>query len=208
MDAVAQFVIDAAASPWLYPFVFLLTVSDAFLVIVPSETVVVALGALATSTGEPQLWILIPVAALAAIVGDTLTYALGRRIGVTRFGWMRRPKVVAVLEWASRALDRRAASVLLTARFIPFGRIAVNLTAGATGFTYRRFLGLTAIAGVGWAIYNTLVGALFGTVFGDNPVLAVVVSVVVAIGIGLVIDLVTESRAKRRARGVSRPEHP
>ena len=204
--------IAAAASPWLFPIVFALTVSDAFLVVVPSETVIVALGALATSTGQPNLAILLPVAALAAILGDSLTYALGRAIGVSRFGWMRRARVAAVLGWAARALDRRAASVLLTARFIPFGRIAVNLTAGATAFPYRRFLGLTAIAGVGWALYNTLIGAVFGRLFGNNPVIAVVVSVVVAVSIGLVIDLITEKRAKARRvpheNGVSRPERP
>ena len=216
MEAIAQLVIDAAGSPWVYPIVFLLTISDAFLVIAPSEIVVVALGSLATSTGQPQLGILLPVVALAAVIGDTLTYAVGRRIGITRFAWMRSPRVLPVLGWAARALDRRAASVLLTARFIPFGRIAVNLTAGATNFPYRRFLGLTAIAGVCWAIYNTVVGALFGRLLGDNPVLAVATSVVVAIAIGLLIDAITGTVRARRGHtdsgehsgGVSPPEQP
>ena len=44
--------LDLASSPWLYPLVFALVVGDAFLVVLPSETVVVALGALAGATGS------------------------------------------------------------------------------------------------------------------------------------------------------------
>ena len=60
------------ASPWLYLALFGLVVGDAFLVVLPSETVVVALGAMAASTGEPNLLIVLPVAALGAVVGDSL----------------------------------------------------------------------------------------------------------------------------------------
>lgn len=152
MEAIARFVIATAASPWLYPFVFLLTVGDAFLV--------------------------------------------GRRLRVSWAKRTRLKKVQRVLGWAAHSLERRPASVLLTARFIPFGRIAVNLTAGATGCDYRRFAGLTAIAGVGWASYNVRVGAVFGRLLGDNPLLAVAASVVVAVGVGMIIDLVIPRRAR------------
>jgi membrane-associated protein len=203
MDAViadiTAFVLAFAASPWIYPLTFGLTVLDAFLVVVPSETVVVSLGALAASSGQPLLWILGPVAALAAMIGDSLTFAIGRSIGGHRPRWMRRPRIAAALDWAGRALDRRAVVVLLTARFVPFGRIAVNLTAGATGFRYRRFVLLTAIAGCAWAAYNIGIGALFGRVFADVPLLAVVVSIVVAIGVGIAADAVSSRISGRRA---------
>jgi membrane protein DedA with SNARE-associated domain len=202
MDEIADAALQLASSPWVYAVVFLLTVLDAFFIIVPSETVVVALGALALSTGSPQLGILIPVAALAAIAGDSLTFWLGRVVGVHRFGWMRRPRVARVVAWAARSLDERAAAVLLTARFVPFGRVAVNLTAGSTGFRYRRFLFLTTIAGICWAGYNTLVGALFGAWFGGNPVLAVAVSVAVALALGVSVDRITARIAAVRSPGV------
>lgn len=199
MEQLTEAVIAVASSPWIYPIVFLLTVGDAFLVIVPSETVVVALGALAIAGGEPSLWLLVPVAALAAMVGDSLCFAVGRGVGLTRYGWMRRPGIVRAFSWAAKALDRRAAAVLLTARFIPYARIAVNLTAGATGFRYRRFLVLTAIAGLCWALYNTVIGALVGAWLGANPLIAVAVSVVIAIALGLLVDRLTSVIARRRA---------
>ncbi|GAB3606505.1 hypothetical protein GCM10027413_19140 [Conyzicola nivalis] len=188
MEQITDATLLLAASPWVYVVVFLLTVLDAFFIVVPSETVVVALGALALSTGSPDLTILIPVAAVAATIGDSLTFWLGRVVGLVRFAWMRRPRVARVLGWAARSLDDRAAAVLLTARFVPFGRIAVNLTAGASGFRYSRFLALTAVAGVCWASYNALVGALFGAWFEGNPLLAVAMSVAVALVLGVLVD--------------------
>jgi membrane-associated protein len=200
MDLLTDAALETASSPWIYLVVFVLTVLDAFLVVVPSETVIVALAALSLSAGSPDLALLVPVAAVAAVIGDSLTFWVGRTLGVTRFRWMRRPRVVRVLAWAARSLDQRAAVVLLTARFVPFGRIAVNLAAGATGFRYPRFLALTAIAGVCWAIYNVLVGALFGTLFEGRPVLAVAVSVVVAVGLGALVDRASTIAARRRNR--------
>ena len=200
MEQIADAALNLASSPWVYVVVFLLTVLDAFLIVVPSETVVVALGALALSTGAPNLAILIPVAGVAAVLGDSLTFWLGRAVGLQRFGWMRRPRVIRVLAWARHALDQRAAAVLLTARFIPFGRVAVNLTAGSGGFRYSRFLALTCVAGLCWATYNSLVGALFGTWFDANPLLAVLISVTVALILGVLVDRVTAIVAIR-ARG-------
>jgi membrane-associated protein len=202
MEEIADAAVHLASSPWVYAVVFLLTVLDAFFIVVPSETVVVALGALALSTGAPELGILIPVAAAAAIVGDSLTFWLGRVVGVRRFAWMRRERVTRIVAWAGKALDQRAAAALLTARFVPFGRVAVNLTAGATGFRYRRFLALTAVAGVCWAGYNAVVGALFGAWFDGNPLLAVAVSVVIALTLGLIVDRVSARVSAGRSQGI------
>jgi membrane-associated protein len=209
MEQLTDAAVAAASSPWVYAIVFALTVLDAFLVVVPSETVVVALGALALSSGSPQLGLLIPVAAAAAIAGDSLTYWLGRSVGLERFRWMRSPRAVRVFDWARRSLDQRAAALLMTARFVPFGRVAVNLVAGTTGFAYPRFLGLTAVAGVCWAGYNAVVGALFGTWFEGAPIVAVATSVVVALVLGFMLDRVSARLASsRNTVGASGSKYP
>ena len=200
MDAITAWLDQAAASPWLAPVLFVLVVADAFLVVLPSETFVVALGSLALSTGSPPIALVLAVAALGAVVGDNACYWIGRRIGTERFRWMRRPRIAAAIEHARVALGRRPAAIILTARYIPFARIAANLTAGATRFAYRRYLPLTVIAGVGWALYNCLIGALFGAWFSANPVLAIVLSVIVAIGLGIAIDTITARLTAPRTR--------
>jgi membrane protein DedA with SNARE-associated domain len=197
VDEITQWVIDASGSPWVLPIVALLTILDAFLVVVPSETVVVALATLSVSSGAPNLALLIIVAAVSAMIGDSLTFALGRRLGTPMLARVRSSRVQSVFGWARTALDRRAALVIFIARYIPFGRVAVNLVAGSTGFAYRRYLPLSALACTAWAIYNVALGATVGAWLGDNPILAVVVSVVVAVAVGLLIDAIRVRRERR-----------
>src|SRR6218665_1110279 len=139
---------DLAASPWLLPALFALVVGDAFLVILPSETAVVALGALFATTGSPPLLAVLPIAALGATTGDLLCYLIGRRVGLDRWQWQRRGGV-------ARAIARvRTAVLVFTARYIPFARIAVNLAAGAGRVPLAHYLPLSTVAGVTWACYN------------------------------------------------------
>ncbi len=190
--------LDLASSPWLYPLVFALVVGDAFLVVLPSETVVVALGALAGATGTPWPAVLVPVAAVGAVTGDLLCFLIGRRVGLDRWAWQRRGRVAAALGRAQRTVERRTAVLIFTARYIPFARIAVNLSAGASGIPLGRFLPLSAAAGLGWAIYNVAIGAGFGAALRDQPVLAIVLSVAVAITLGVIADVVIGRLTARR----------
>lgn len=191
--------IGLANSPWLAPALFALVFGDAFLVVLPSETAVVALGALSAATGSPHLGLIVPVAAFGAIAGDSVCFAIGRAVGHDRWRWQREGRRGAAVARARATVLARPAVLVFTARYIPFARIAVNLSAGATGLAYRRFLPLSAIACVGWALYNVGVGAVFGSLMRDTPVLAVVTSVVVAVVLGLSIDLVARRLATRRS---------
>lgn len=202
MDGITPWLHLVSQGPWLYVGVILLVIADAFVVVLPSETVVVALGSLAFSTGAPNIALLLAVAAVGAVIGDNLCYLIGRSIGTERFRWMRRPRIHAAFGYARRSLALRPASLILTARYVPFARIAVNLTAGATGFSYRSYLPLTLVAGFSWAVYNCFIGALFGAWLAAYPLLAVVVSVAVAITLGITIDaLVARFSKRRRAEG-------
>ncbi|MCD1572057.1 DedA family protein [Agromyces mediolanus] len=183
-DALAQL----AASPWLLPALFALVVGDAFLVVLPSETLVVALGALAATTGHPNPLLVIPVAALGAVVGDLACYGIGRAGGLERWAWQRKPRVAAAIERVRRTVGRRTAVLVFTARYVPFARIAVNLAAGAVRIPLGRYLPLSAAAGLAWAVFNTAMGAVVGAAFADQPLLALAISVPVAILAGLAVD--------------------
>ena len=177
-----------AASPWLVPALFALVVGDAFLVVLPSETAVVALGALWATEGAPPLVAILSAAAAGAVVGDGLCYLIGRRIGLDRWRWQREGRTGAAIERARTTVHRRTAVLVFTARYVPFARIAVNLAAGAGRVPLRRYLPLSLAAGVAWASYNVAVGAVVGTALPDAPLLAVAISVPVAIGLSLLVD--------------------
>jgi len=200
-------VTDLAASPWLYLVVFLVCLIDGFFPPVPSETVVVGAAAIAATTGSPSLPLLIGIAAGGAIAGDNTAYLLGRLVGTTRFRWMRVGRVAATLDWARRGLDRRGALLIFTARYIPVGRIAVNMTAGATGYPPRRFVPLSIVAGLAWALYSALFGLVAGQWLHEQPLLAVVIAVVVAAGVGAAVDALLRRLLASERHGEGEEQH-
>ncbi|MFG6443698.1 DedA family protein [Microbacterium sp. P06] len=191
---------QAATNPWALPLMFLLVLGDAFLVIIPGEAAVTAFGALAVSNGAPPLPAVIVVATAGALMGDVSCYLVGRWVGLERWGWMRRPRIQAAFSWARSRLDQRTALVLFTARFIPFARLAVNLTAGASRVPAPRYVVVAGLAALGWASYQALIGAAVATIVPGGPVVAVIISVVLALGIGLVIDALLARRGRRTGR--------
>lgn len=197
-------------SGWLYPALYLFVVADAFLVVVPSEVAVAALGALAVSTGTPSIWLVLLVAALGALSGDLACYGIGRSVGIERWRWQRDGRTGAAIARVRGVVLHRPAALIFTARYIPFARIAVNLSVGAAALPLPRYVPLAAAAGLGWALYQVGIGTAFGTVLGDHPVVAVLCSIVVAIGLGIVVDriiaLVQRKRTRRAAaRAIEAP---
>lgn len=202
IDAVNSFIEANAATPWALVVLFVLTVVDSTLPPLPSESVLIALAAFGASTGSPVLIVLAAVAALGAWSGDNLAYTLARHSPLRRLRDTRRPRLRSAFGFAAHELDRRGGLFILVGRYIPVGRVAVNLTAGASQFPRRRFLGLTALAGITWAVYSVGIGALAGAWLEDNPLLGAAAGVVVAVLIGAVIDRVL----RRRAASSGRPE--
>jgi membrane-associated protein len=198
-----EWVLALAGSPWIFLALYAFATIDGFFPPIPSESVVIALAALAVATGQPNLWLVGAVAAAGAFSGDQVAYSIGRHLPVRRLPVLRGPRGQHALDWAEGALAQRGASFIITARYIPIGRVAVNMTAGAVGFSRVRFTGLAAIAAVSWSVYSVLLGIGAGVWLGDNPLLAVAVGVAGGLVLGLVIDwAMTHLLRGRRGRAV------
>lgn len=195
--------LEMATGPWGLAAMALLVLGDAFLVVVPGEVAVTALGAAAAVQGAGPLCAVIAVAAAAAWCGDACCYALGRLVGTDRWAWMRTARVQTAFAWARRRLREGTATVLFTARFVPFARLAVNVVAGASGVRPGRYLCLAGIAATGWAVYQAVVGAIVAGIVPGGPVPAIVVSVAVAVGLGMLVDALSRLRS-RPSRSVRR----
>lgn len=170
---------------------------------VPSETVVVGAATVSVATGQPHLLALIGVVAAGAIVGDNVAYRLGSAFGARRFRWMRAKRIVAAMDWARGGLDRRGVLLIFAARYIPVGRIAVNMTAGATRYPLRRFVPPSIVAGFTWAAYSAIFGIVAGQWLHDQPLLAIVLAIAVAALVGMVVDAVIR-RVLTRPTGLRR----
>ncbi|WP_082763650.1 DedA family protein [Frondihabitans sp. PAMC 28766] len=199
MDAVNASIVSLAGSPWVLVIVLLLVVVDGFFPPVPSESVVVALAAVGFATGLPNPWLVLVVAALGSFLGDNIAFLIGRSVGLDRFRWLRGRRISALREKARSNLERKPAAVILTARFIPVGRVVVNVLAGANGFSRRRFVALTAVSGVAWAAYSILIGIVAGSWIHDNPLLGIGIAVGMALVVGVLVDTVGRWLSRRRA---------
>ena len=173
MEFINEAILHAAGQWWIYPILTIFCFIDGFVPILPSETLIVALGALSVTSGQPNMWWVMAAAALGAIAGDNMAYLLGRHVGVERFRWMRKPKVHRALNWARYELDKRGAMLIFTARYIPVGRVAVNWIAGTTAYPRRRFVILDIFASVTWVAYSAGVGIIAGNWVHEHPLLGV-----------------------------------
>ncbi|WP_346774892.1 VTT domain-containing protein [Cellulomonas sp. IC4_254] len=203
ISAVEGWVPMLADSAWVFPALFLFATIDGFFPPIPSESVVIALASLAVAHGSPNIVLVALAAAAGAFVGDQIAYTIGSRVDVHRLKVFRTARGRKALAWAEHALEHRGSSFILAARYIPVGRVAVNMTAGALGYPRRRFVGLTGLAAVTWAAYGSAVGAGAGLWLADHPVIAVVAGVVVGTLVGIGIDWVL-----RRWTGLDRTPTP
>lgn len=178
----------SASQWWIIPLVSLFCLIDGFFIFLPSETAIVALAAVSLSTGEPNIWLLMAGGAIGAIIGDNIAYRMGRAIGTSRFKWMRSPRMAKAFDWARMELDKRGAVLILTARYIPVGRVAVNFTAGATRYPWRKFAVVDAIACITWAAYGVAIGTFAGSWIKDNHLLGAGIAIVFAIVLGFILD--------------------
>ncbi|MDD9208107.1 VTT domain-containing protein [Georgenia sp. 10Sc9-8] len=204
MAAVEGFVLDLGATPWILVAVAVLSMIDGFFPPVPSESVVIAVAVLAVTGEGPSLWLLVAAAAVGAFCGDLIAFTIGQHVPVHRMRLFSTGRGRAALDWASRALERRGTVFILSARFVPIGRVAVNMTAGAVGFPRLRFVVVAAIAGLVWAGYSTVLGVGAGHVMHEHPLVAIAIGVVGGVLLGFLVEAVLRRVGARWVRPLDR----
>jgi membrane-associated protein len=207
MQAINDFILAAAGQPWVLFLVLACCLIDGFFPPIPSESVVVGLAAVAATADVPNPWMLMLVAGLGAFSGDNIAYVIGRRVGTRRWSWMRGARMQSAFRWAGGELRKRPASLILVARFVPIGRVAVNLTAGVTHYPRPRFIGLTILSATLWASYSVGIGLFFGQWFEDNHLLGAVIAIICAVALGIMVDLAI-NRIRGKVPVVERMKDP
>ncbi|MGO2193676.1 VTT domain-containing protein [Brachybacterium sp. AOP42-C2-15] len=201
-----SWILTLADAWWVYLVVYGFAAFDGFFPSVPSESTIVTLSSLWSSSGRPSILLIGLAAWLGAWTGDNVGYLVGNKIGYERFKFLREGKGRAAVEAADRGLQKRALVFLMTARYIPFGRTAVNLVAGAVHYPHRNFWPRSLLSTFVWAVYSCAIGALAGAWFEDNHLLGITVALIAAVVMALLVErLITavhralDRRAERRA---------
>ncbi len=128
----------------------------------PGDSLLFTAGLLA-SQGYLNIWLLVPLAVLAAIAGDSFGFWFGSKIGPKIF--YREDSLFfhkKHLEQARQFYERHGKKAIILARFMPVIRTFAPILAGVGQMNYRTFLTYNIIGGVIWAGGVSLVGYTLG----------------------------------------------
>jgi membrane protein DedA with SNARE-associated domain len=155
------------SGPWLYAVVVVLTFAETgtLLFLVPGEIGLLVAGA-AAGVGKLNLFAMVVLACMAALLGDATGFAIGRRFGPRlRDTWLGRKLGADSWHRADDLVRRRRGLIVLVGRWIGFLRAVMPATAGMTGMRYRReFLPWDIAGAVSWAS----ICVIGGYKLGDN----------------------------------------
>ncbi len=167
--------------------------------VIPGETAAI-IGGVAASLGHASLPIMYAVVILAAILGDTVGYEIGRHLGTRVLQSRALSGRTQRLESARDLLARRGGTAVFLGRFVAFFRATMPALAGTAEMRYRKFLAYNAAGGIIWGSACVTIGYLAGTsyarvaqTFGRDTALAAAAIVVVVI----IVWRVRKHRAER-----------
>ena len=169
----------------------------------PGDSLLVTAGVFA-ATGNLNIWMLMSVLVVAAIVGDTVGYWIGRRTGPALF---RRPKSLLFnpdhLRRAHDFYEKHGGKTIILARFMPIVRTFAPVVAGMAGMNYRRFVSFNVIGGFLWVVSMSLIGYFLGQFLWVRKNIEIVILLVIFASVlpGIVAFLREWLKARRPARG-------
>jgi len=184
-----------------YAILFLIVFCETGLVVLPflpGDSLLFVAGTL-SATGAMDVHLLVGLLIAAAIIGDTVNYTIGRKLGLKLFS--NPNSKIFRREYLNKThafYERHGGKTIILARFVPIVRTFAPFVAGAGEMSYGRFLLFNVVGAVVWVTSFTYLGFFFGNlpVIKSNLSLLIIGIILLSILPG-VIEFV---RQKRKAR--------
>ena len=151
---------------WTYAILFLIIFMETGLVVMPflpGDSLLFAAGTFA-ALGSLNVWLLWLVVFVAAVLGDTLNYWIGNKIGPRAFEQDMRFLKREHLEKTQQFYDKHGGKMIILARFVPIVRTFAPFVAGVGSMHYGRFLAFNMIGAFLWASLFIPLGYFFGNI--------------------------------------------
>ncbi|MEZ4709497.1 MAG: DedA family protein [Caldilineaceae bacterium] len=131
----------------------------------PGDSLIFVAGALAAIDRSPlNIAILFGVLLTAAILGDTVNYWIGHRVGPMAFDGKIRVLNQRHLEKTQQFYERHGGKTIVLARFIPIVRTFAPFVAGVGAMHYNRFIAFNVVGAFLWTGLFTFAGYFFGNI--------------------------------------------
>ena len=189
--------------PWLYVVVFAIIFCETGLVvtpILPGDSLLFALGALAATSGSPiDITFIIVLMIIAAILGDAVNYAVGHYLGPKVFRWEKSWLLNKKhLLYAQDFYERWGSWTIFLCRFAPIVRTFGPFVAGIGRMQYRKFAVFNITGAISWVASMTLIGYGFGNLeIVKNNFSFVIIGIVIISVLPMVFMVISEWRRAR-----------
>lgn len=167
----------------------------------PGDSLLFAAGALAAQQNGLELAILLPVLFLAALLGDSTNYFVGRFTGERLLAMKRQIIRREYIERTHRFYEEHGGKTVVLARFMPILRTFAPFVAGLGSMKYKRFFTFSFIGNVVWIGLFTVAGFAFGNIpLVKNNFSSVILGIIL---ISLLPMIITFAREKMKRKPVS-----
>jgi membrane-associated protein len=177
---------------WIYAILFLIVFCETGLVVtpfLPGDSLLFAVGTLAAidTSGTLSAPIAAGLLIIAAILGNSCNYAIGRWIGPAAFSGKYRLLKIDYLEQTRGFYERHGGKTIVLSRFLPILRTFAPFVAGVGQMAYGRFQLFNVVGAVSWVLIFIFGGYLFGNIpvvrdnFGVVTVIIIAVSAMPAV---------------------------
>ncbi|MDZ4755594.1 MAG: DedA family protein [Phycisphaerae bacterium] len=201
---LAEFVAKYGA--WTYAILFLIVFAETGLVVtpfLPGDSLLFAAGALCVHGGL-SVWKLGALLFVAAVLGDTVNYHIGKYIGPPAFSGRFRFLKRAHLVRTQAFFEKYGAKAIVLARFVPIVRTFAPFVAGVGSMNYSTFLVYNVVGAAVWIGLFLGAGYLFGNLPWVKENFSKVILIIIVVSI---LPIAFEWwKARRAARVIIRAE--
>ena len=159
----------ALYGPWIYAILFIIVFSETGLVVtpwLPGDSLLFAVGALCAidTSGTLEMAIVGPLLIVAAILGNTCNYSIGRALGTPAFSGRYRFLKIEHLQRTEAFFERHGGKTVMLSRFLPLLRTFAPFVAGVGRMHYGRFQAFNVAGAIFWVTIFLGGGYLFGNI--------------------------------------------
>ncbi len=159
---------------WIYAILFLIIFVETGLVVMPllpGDSLLFAAGTFCAGVmkdgelAQLNLWLVLSLLIVAAIIGDGLNYYLGKTIGLKVLKWKvagRQLVKQSYIDKTHEFYEKHGPKTIIIARFVPIVRTFAPFVAGIGQMEYSKFIRFNIIGGITWVVGLTLLGYFFG----------------------------------------------
>ncbi|KAA5535196.1 DedA family protein [Paenimyroides baculatum] len=156
---------------WVYAILFLIIFVETGLVVMPflpGDSLLFATGMLAAQFPESlNVWLVMILLFIAAVLGDTVNYSIGKQIGMRIINFKilgKQPVTIEHINKTHSFYEKYGSKTIVIARFVPIVRTLAPFVAGIGRMNYSTFLTYNFIGGFIWVFGITFIGYRLGNI--------------------------------------------